>query len=62
MFIFAPVTTIFVLNNGTLYGQTVVSLSAILIVDAGNYVRSYELYAVRPAIAPLFEALHKVRL
>jgi hypothetical protein len=47
--------------NGTLCGQTVVSLSAILIVDAGNNVRSYGLYAVSPAIAPLFEVFHEVR-
>jgi hypothetical protein len=38
MFIFAPVTTIFVINNGTYCGQTVVCLSAMLMVDAGPFL------------------------
>jgi hypothetical protein len=61
MFIFATVTTILVFNNGTLCGQIVVSMSAMLIVDASNDVLSYGLYAVSPAMAPLFEALREVR-
>jgi hypothetical protein len=40
MFIFAPVTTIFVLNNKTLCGQTVVSLSAMLMIDATKDLQS----------------------
>lgn len=61
MFIFAPLTTIYVLNNGTLCGQTVVSLSAMLMVDAGKDLFSFGLYAVSPAIAQSFEAHREVR-
>jgi hypothetical protein len=61
MFIFAPLTTIFVLDNGTNCGQTVVSLSAMLIVDAGKDLSLFGLDAVNPAIVPSFEARREVR-
>jgi len=61
MSIFAPITTIFVLNNGTLCGQTVVSLSAMLMVDAGKNLFSFGLCVVSSAIASSFEALRAVR-
>jgi len=61
MFTFAPLTTIFVLNNGTLCGQTVVCLSAMLMVDAGKELFSFGLYAVSPEIAPSFEPRREVR-
>jgi len=61
MSIFAPVTTIFVLNNGALCGETVVSLSAMLMVDAGKDLSSFGLCAVSSAVAPLFEALREAR-
>ena len=61
MFIFAPLTTIFVLNNGTLCGQSVVSLSAMIMADAGKDLFLFGLYAVSPPIAPSFEARREVR-
>jgi hypothetical protein len=50
-----------VLNNGTLCEQTVVSLSAMRMVDAGKDFFSFGLYAVSPEIAPSFGARRKVR-
>jgi len=61
MTIFAPVTTIFVLNHGALCGQTVVSLSAMLMVDAGKDLSSFGLCAVGSALAPSFKALRLAR-
>jgi hypothetical protein len=61
MYIFAAVTTIFVSNNGALCGQTIVSLSAMLMVDSGKDLSSFGLCAVSSAVAPSFEALREAR-